>query len=108
MLDEANEKKYDRLVKEEKIKSPFKRRLSGENDATSTSEMDSKKTRLDEPKNLRDRLRTESSSSGGSSNTLRQNREFETDNAVLERRQKQVDYGKNTVGYENYLSEIPK
>lgn len=95
-------------MKEEKIKSPFKRRLSGESDATTASEMDSKKTRLDEPKDLRDRLRTESSSSGGSSNAVRQARDFEMDNAVLERRQKQVDYGKNTVGYENYLAQISK
>lgn len=32
----------------------------------------------------------------------------ERDPIVLRRRQKQIDYGKNTLGYQNYLETIPK
>ncbi|CAL8363558.1 unnamed protein product [Lota lota] len=32
----------------------------------------------------------------------------ETNTAVLKRRQKQIQYGKNTSGYQNYLQQIPK
>lgn len=34
--------------------------------------------------------------------------EFETDPAVIERRQKHIDYGKNTIGYHNYVQRVPK
>lgn len=34
--------------------------------------------------------------------------EPERDPMVLRRRQKQIDYGKNTLGYQNYVDEIPK
>ncbi|XP_056141220.1 stem-loop binding protein 2 [Lampris incognitus] len=32
----------------------------------------------------------------------------ETNTAVLKRRQKQIQYGKNTSGYQNYIQQIPK
>lgn len=36
------------------------------------------------------------------------NVDFEYDENVIRRRQKQIDYGKNTLGYQNYIQQIPK
>lgn len=129
ILDSANLKKYEKLVQNDLIKSPFKRRLSGE--SSSNEEVDekegasgmdpdadvqqggggqwkkSKKHENDHGSNSW-RLRRESSSSGTSSQNSRKQLEYETDEAVLVRRQKQIDYGKNTLGYENYIKQVPK
>lgn len=120
-LDVSNEEKYDRLIKDEKIKNPFKRRLSSNsNESRSTSPMalkqidktisvvasctsQTKKSKIE----LESRRRTESTGSGSSSGK-RGAPELETDEEVLSRRQKQIDYGKNTVGYDNYAKQVPR
>lgn len=116
--------KYEKLIRNEKIKSPFKRRLSGggEDDETGDGhakfdDMETsgetpqhKKTKTDESDHGRERFRRESTSSSGdgSSQSSRKPIEYEKDMAILERRQKQIDYGKNTLGYENYLKQVSR
>lgn len=54
--------------------------------------------------NLKRRRETDSSTNDDKD----QETEFETDPVVLARRQKQIDYGKNTVGYDRYRRLVPK
>ncbi|XP_055584944.1 histone RNA hairpin-binding protein [Uranotaenia lowii] len=135
ILESVNVEKFEKLVRDDKIKSPFKRRLSGEEDgedgsadghatrfsnddeededncgAVSSGDNMHKKSKKHENDHGRERFRRESSGSSadGSSQSSRKPIEYEKDPAILERRQKQIDYGKNTLGYENYCREVPR
>lgn len=60
----------------------------------------------------RPRKTSASSSSTASSGNHNQNPrrpiEYETKPDLLARRQKDIDYGKNTIGYDRYIQQIPK
>lgn len=115
ILDSANVQKYEKLIRCDMIKSPFKRRLSGEADGNGndvdpdTDRYKKSKTHEDDHGRTERFSRRESTDSGdGSSQSSRRPVEYEKDIETLVRRQKQIDYGKNTLGYENYLRQVPK
>lgn len=104
-LETTNESKFDQLTKEEKIKTPFKRRLSNnssESRSNSPQNPPNSNKNGDNGKCFSKKKRLDSLPNYG------KNREFETDEGTLARRTKQIDYGKNTLGYDNYVNKVPK
>lgn len=129
IMDPVNEKKFESLAaKDEKLKT-YKRKHSGDletptkraNDGCQISDNDDEDEEEEEVNGHKSRARvgryfnpertrvpSESSEATTASSSKTSKPEIETDPEVLGRRQKQIDFGKNTVGYDLYRQKVPK
>ncbi|XP_001944356.1 histone RNA hairpin-binding protein [Acyrthosiphon pisum] len=95
--------KVEVICKEENLKKDLqhaKRRLTSESvvtDTVSPERVNKVNKKSTEHKNIHDTVESPKVKLGR-----------ETDPLILSRRQKQIDFGKNTIGYVKYLEQVPK